>query len=152
MCREHPVHILAQEFQVQNSSNLFIYLSQTQKRNKATPQNIQATPFGVATHSLTNTGIKHKSVLYVFLFFIIHCHLILSVIVTKKYQLCVACCQIKITNILQRPKRRFLNLVKEDMGEVGAKETNVEDRRFGERDTLWLSLIEGKGRKKKKKK
>ena len=47
MCTEHPVHILAQEFQVQNSSN------------KATPQNIQATPFGVATHSLTNTGLDN---------------------------------------------------------------------------------------------
>ena len=46
MCREHPVHILAQEFQVQNSSN------------KATPQNIQATTFGVATHSLTNTAVR----------------------------------------------------------------------------------------------
>ena len=31
-----------------------------------------------------------------------------------------------------RPKRRFLDVVKEDMGEVGAKETYVEDRRFGE--------------------
>ena len=41
----YSLHILAQEFQVQNSSN------------KATPQNIQA------THSLTNTGlglIVHK--------------------------------------------------------------------------------------------
>ena len=27
-----------------------------------------------------------------------------------------------------RPKRRFLDLVKEDMGEIGAKETDVEDR------------------------
>ena len=27
-----------------------------------------------------------------------------------------------------RPKRRFLNVVKEDMGKVGAKETDVEDR------------------------
>ena len=26
-----------------------------------------------------------------------------------------------------RPKRRFLDVVKEDMGEVGAKETDVED-------------------------
>ena len=41
------LHILAQEFQVQNSSN------------KATPQNIQATPFGVTTHSLTNTALKY---------------------------------------------------------------------------------------------
>ena len=32
-----------------------------------------------------------------------------------------------------RPKRRFLNLVKEDMGEVGANETDVEDRMVGER-------------------
>ena len=45
------LHILAQEFQVQNSSN------------KASPQNIQATPFGVATHSLTNTAIKDLCVL-----------------------------------------------------------------------------------------
>ena len=29
-----------------------------------------------------------------------------------------------------RPKRRFLDLVKEDMGEVDAKETNVEDRKM----------------------
>ena len=34
-----------------------------------------------------------------------------------------------------RPKRRFLNLVKEDMGEVGAKETDVEDR------TVWRQII-----------
>ena len=27
-----------------------------------------------------------------------------------------------------RLKRRFLNVVKEDMGEVGAKETNIENR------------------------
>ena len=27
-----------------------------------------------------------------------------------------------------RPKRRFLDVVKEDIGEVGAKETDVEDR------------------------
>ena len=27
-----------------------------------------------------------------------------------------------------RPKRRFLDVVKEDMGEVGAKETDVENR------------------------
>ena len=32
-----------------------------------------------------------------------------------------------------RPKRRFLNLVKEDMREVGAKETDVEDRTVGSR-------------------
>ena len=28
-----------------------------------------------------------------------------------------------------RPKRRFLDVLKEDMGEVGAKETDVEDRK-----------------------
>ena len=42
------LHILAPEFQVQNSSN------------KATPQNIQATPVGVATHSLTNTALNNS--------------------------------------------------------------------------------------------
>ena len=45
-----------------------------------------------------------------------------------------------------RPKRRLLNLVKEDMWEIGAK-TDVEDRTVW---TLWLPLIEGKGRKEKK--
>ena len=45
MCREHPVHILAQEFQVQNSSN------------KATPQNI-------LTHSLTNTALNYNSIFF----------------------------------------------------------------------------------------
>ena len=29
-----------------------------------------------------------------------------------------------------RRKRRFVDVVKEDMGEVGAKETDVEDRKF----------------------
>ena len=29
----------------------------------------------------------------------------------------------------RRPKRRFLDVVKEDMGEVGVKETDVEDRK-----------------------
>ena len=32
----------------------------------------------------------------------------------------------------RRPKRRFLDVVKKDMGEVGAKEEDVEDRKFGE--------------------
>ena len=31
-----------------------------------------------------------------------------------------------------RPRRRFLDVVKEDMGKVGAKETDVETRWFGE--------------------
>ena len=34
-----------------------------------------------------------------------------------------------------RPKRRFLNLAKEDVGKVGAKETDVEDR------TVWRQII-----------
>ena len=34
-----------------------------------------------------------------------------------------------------RPKRRFLDVVKEDMGEVGAKETGVEDRK------MWRMMI-----------
>ena len=33
------------------------------------------------------------------------------------------------------PKRRFLDVVKEDMGEVGAKEMNVEDRK------MWRMMI-----------
>ena len=34
-----------------------------------------------------------------------------------------------------RPKRRFLNLMKEDMGEVGAKETDVKNK------TVWRKMI-----------
>ena len=34
-----------------------------------------------------------------------------------------------------RPKKRFLDVVKEDMGEVGAKETDVEDRK------IWRMMI-----------
>ena len=34
-----------------------------------------------------------------------------------------------------RPKRRFLDVVKEDMGKVGVKETDVEDR------TVWKKII-----------
>ena len=34
-----------------------------------------------------------------------------------------------------RPKRRFLDAVKEDMGEIGAKERDVEDR------TIWRKII-----------
>ena len=34
-----------------------------------------------------------------------------------------------------RPKRKFLDVVKEDMGEVGAKETDVEDRK------MWRMMI-----------
>ena len=34
-----------------------------------------------------------------------------------------------------RPKRRFLDVVKEDMGEVGTKETDVEDRK------VWRKII-----------
>ena len=35
----------------------------------------------------------------------------------------------------ERPKRRFLDVVKEEMGEVGAKETDVEDRK------VWRMMI-----------
>ena len=34
-----------------------------------------------------------------------------------------------------RPKRRFLDVVKEDMGEVGAKEMDIEDRK------MWTMII-----------
>ena len=34
-----------------------------------------------------------------------------------------------------RPKRRFVDVIKEDMGEVGAKETDVEDRK------VWRMII-----------
>ena len=34
-----------------------------------------------------------------------------------------------------RPRRRFLDVVKEDMGEVGAKETDIEDR------MVWRKII-----------
>ena len=34
-----------------------------------------------------------------------------------------------------RPKRRFLDVMKEDMGEVGGKETDVENR------TVWRQMI-----------
>ena len=34
-----------------------------------------------------------------------------------------------------RPKRRFLDVVKEDMGKVGARETDVENR------ILWKNMI-----------
>ena len=34
-----------------------------------------------------------------------------------------------------RPKKRFLDVVKEDMGEVGVKETDVEDRK------MWRMMI-----------
>ena len=34
-----------------------------------------------------------------------------------------------------RPKRRFLDILKEDVGEVGAKETDVEDRK------VWRMMI-----------
>ena len=34
-----------------------------------------------------------------------------------------------------RPKRQFLDVVKEDMGEVGAKETDAEN------ETVWRKMI-----------
>ena len=48
-----------------------------------------------------------------------------------------------------RPNRRFLDVVKEDMGEVGAKETDVEDRKIWR---MMTPLTKGKGQKEKKKK
>ena len=51
-----------------------------------------------------------------------------------------------------RPKRRFLDVVKEDIKEVGVKETDIEDKDVENDDTLWPSLTNGKGRKEKKKK
>ena len=48
-----------------------------------------------------------------------------------------------------RPKRRFLDVVKEDMGEVNAKETDVKDKDVENDDTLWPPLTKGKGRKEK---
>ena len=51
-----------------------------------------------------------------------------------------------------RPKRRFLDVVKEDMEEVGAKETDDEDRKMWRMMiTLWPPLTKEKGRKEKKK-
>ena len=35
----------------------------------------------------------------------------------------------------ERPKKRFLDLVKNDMGEVGVKETDIENR------TVWRKMI-----------
>ena len=33
----------------------------------------------------------------------------------------------------ERPKRRFLDVVKEDMGEVGAREMDIENKKFWEK-------------------
>ena len=52
----------------------------------------------------------------------------------------------------RKPKRRFLDVVKEDMGKLVQRRRTLKIGRFREDDTLWLHLIEGKGRKKKKKK
>ena len=51
-----------------------------------------------------------------------------------------------------RPKRIFLDVAKEDMGEVGAKEKEIGNKTLWRRyaDTLWIFLVKGKGRKKKK--
>ena len=43
-----------------------------------------------------------------------------------------------------RPKRRFLDVVKEDMGKLVQRRQTLKTGWFG----LWLPLIEGKGRKK----
>ena len=44
-----------------------------------------------------------------------------------------------------RLKRRFLDVMKEDMGEVGATEKDIETRTVEKDHTLWLLLIKGKG-------
>ena len=40
-----------------------------------------------------------------------------------------------VTGRRGRPKKRFLDVMKEDMGEVGVKETDVEDRK------MWRMMI-----------
>ena len=40
-----------------------------------------------------------------------------------------------VMNNVMRPKRRFLDAVKEDMEEVGAKEMDIEDRK------MWRMMI-----------
>ena len=50
-------------------------------------------------------------------------------------------------------KRRFLDVIKEAMEEVGAKETDIEDRKMWRMMIrLWPPLTKRKGRKEKKKK
>ena len=49
-----------------------------------------------------------------------------------------------------RPKRRFLDVVKKDMGKVGARAKDIQKQEaLEEHHTLWLPLIKGKGQKKK---
>ena len=49
-----------------------------------------------------------------------------------------------------RPKRRFLDVVKENMGEVGAREKDIfKQDAVKEHHTLWQPLIKEKGQKKK---
>ena len=51
-----------------------------------------------------------------------------------------------------RPKRRFLDVVKEDMGKVGAREMDIENRQdsLEKHFALWLPLIKRKAEKKRK--
>ena len=49
-----------------------------------------------------------------------------------------------------RPKRRFLDIVKEDMGEVGAKETDVEDSVEND-NMLWPPMTNAKRRRMREK-
>ena len=49
-----------------------------------------------------------------------------------------------------RPKERFLNVVKDDMGEANAREKDIEKDAVEEHHTLWQPQIKGKGRKKNK--
>ena len=50
-----------------------------------------------------------------------------------------------------RPKRRLLDVVKEDMGELVQRRRTLKTGGLEKDDTLWLLLIEGKSRKEKKK-
>ena len=38
--------------------------------------------------------------------------------------------ELPVKRKIGRPKRRYLDIIKEDMGEVGAKETDVEDKKM----------------------
>ena len=44
-----------------------------------------------------------------------------------------------------RLKKRFLDIVKEDMAKVRAREKDIENRTLEKHHTLWLPLIKGKG-------
>ena len=50
-----------------------------------------------------------------------------------------------------RPKRRFLDVVKKDMGKLVRRRRMLKQKDVENDDTLWPSLTKGKGRKEKKK-